>query len=154
MNNQSRTRNPALVSCITSSGTCSERSRLPVDLLRSALGAEHQGRVAAADHVTLRELPSLPRVSVHCGPIRRTEIREHRTLPIPGDLQVPPRDAGVGQSEVGFLAPANHVAALVHCVRPVRTVVQLQRGRELARTVLPRRSIALVVTLVIALAVT
>src|SRR5882757_9919131 len=151
-NNQSRARNPALVSCNTSTGTCCVRSahrlgrpgkpgrapwwaRPTVNQVGcSALAAEHQRRVADADHVAVRELPSLHRLAVHRCPVCRTEISEHGTLQVPGDFQVPARHARVRQPEIGVLAPADDVAALLELVVPVRAVIKLQARGQLART--------------------
>src|SRR5437879_9456850 len=143
-NNQSRARNPALVSCITSSGTGCDCSRLdehanthtwtsvrPGPSYRSALAAEHQRRMADADDVAVRELPSLHWLTVHRRAIGRTEVSKHGTLTIPGDLQVPPGHAGVGQPEVRVLAATHHVAALLQRVVAVRAVVELQAGLHL-----------------------
>src|SRR5690606_33309478 len=165
-NNQSRTRNPTLVSCTTSSGTCCVSSRLLASNLRcppppgcrrshrslarpplcgtrvgspcrtpkngrSALGAEHQRRVADPDDVAVGELPGLHRGAVHRGAVGGTDVRQRRALAVPGDLEVTTRDTGVGKPEVGILASADHVAALLERVGPVRTVVELQDGCEL-----------------------
>src|SRR5882757_2578308 len=161
-NNQSRARNPALVSCNTSTGTCCVRSahrlgrpgepgraprwaRPTVNQVGcSALAAEHQRRVTDADHVAVRELPSLHRLAVHRCPVCRTEISEHGTLHVPGDFQVPAGHAGVREPEVGVLAPAHDVAALLELVVPVRTVVQLQaRGQLTLRRLHGRRRVTL-----------
>ena len=94
--------------------------------------------MADADDVALRELPSLHWRAVHRGAVGRTEISEHRILPVPGDFQVAPGDTRVREAEVGFLPTSYDVSTLLEVVRAVGTVVEVQRRVEL--TVLPAAS--------------
>src|SRR5690606_40495194 len=63
----------------------------------------------------------------------RADVGERRALAVPGDLQVPTRDARVRQAEVGVLAAAHDVAALLERVVAARAVVELQHRRQRTR---------------------
>src|ERR1700731_2951951 len=86
-----------------------------------------------ADHISVGELPILHGGTVDERAIGGTQIREHRGLAVPADLDVPARDTGVGQPEVGVLAAADDVAAFPELVSAAAAVIQLQGG-GVART--------------------
>src|SRR5882757_9486447 len=147
-NNQSRARNPALVSCSTSSGTrdvlrflmCPTPAKAAGFQERLSLRPVDERRVANPDDVTVGQLPGLHRVSVDRSAVGRAQIRERGGVPVPVDLEVAAGDAGVRKPEVRLLAAADHRGAAVQLEAPVRPVVNGQRGAR-----------ALLVTLVIAL---
>ena len=95
----------------------------------ASVDADDDLGVAQADHVAVGQLPLLHRRVVHRGAVGGVEVGEQCDVAVPADLQVPPRDAGVGQPELGILAAADHVRALAQLVGAAAAVVELQGHR-------------------------
>src|SRR5690349_1338321 len=147
---QRRARNPALVSCSTSSGTS---RRTPPLTGSGLLGSEHQAGVTHPDHVTVVELPGLDRVAVHGGPVRGSQVRQRGLVPVPADLEVATGDTGVRQPEGGVLAAADDVRALGQLVAAPRAVVHADAGRELLLVAAAPAALLLAVAVLVVAAV-
>src|SRR5829696_108544 len=106
---QSRARNPNRRTW-TTIGSFMARARrarscrlLPVD----------EDGVAQPDDITVLQLPALRPMPVDRGAVGGAEIVQHGARAVEPDVDVPAGHAAVRQSQVGVLAPADHVAARV-----------------------------------------
>src|ERR1700712_2014456 len=91
-----------------------------------SVNADDDLGMAQTDGVAVGQLPLLNGSVVDRGAVGGVQVGQQRDLAVPTDLQVPPRDAGVRETELRVLAASDDVGALTKLVGAAAAVVELE----------------------------